>query len=89
MVHLTVQGLRATLSNEELSISFDELGKSQSLTFHGVQLLNGLTGSDKDPDKTNSFYCDYHVNGKTRNIIPTRLEVIEDTPPYRAYRLCG
>lgn len=80
MVELTVDGLNCTISNDAISISFSETAKATSVVFRGRELMMNLSGATGDPDRTNSFYCDYHVNGKTKNLIPTRLEVIADTP---------
>lgn len=67
------------MKNKFIDISFDKFAKAKSLKFCGEELLNNLTGEDRDPDKNNSFYCDYHIKGQTVNIHPTRVEVLSNT----------
>ena len=80
MVELTVDGLNCIIANDLLSISLSETAKATSVVYGARELMMNLSGATGDPDRTNSFYCDYHVNGKTKNLIPTRLAVIADTP---------
>lgn len=80
MVELQVEGKACTLSNNRLAVTFSEEGKAVSMVFDGRELMQNLSGAAGDPDRTNSFYCDYHVGGVTRNLVPTRLEVRSETP---------
>lgn len=79
MVSLSVNGLACEISNASLTLRMSQDGKATSLVVDGRELLCGLSGAEGDPDRDHSFYCDYHVNGKTRNLIPTRLDVIANT----------
>jgi rhamnogalacturonan endolyase len=79
VVTIKRSGANCQLINDKLSITLNGLGKATSLIFKGKELLTGLTGAPNDPDKNNSFYCDYHVAGGTVNLKPDRLEVIEET----------
>lgn len=79
MVSLSVNGLACEISNASLTLRMSQDGKATSLVVDGRGLLCGLSGAEGDPDRDHSFYCDYHVNGKTRNLIPTRLDVIANT----------
>lgn len=80
MVTLKRSGLACVLENDCLSLAMSEEGKGISLVVDGRELMAGLSGAAGDPDRRHSFYCDYHIAGKTRNLVPTRLEVIEETP---------
>lgn len=80
MLQLTTNGMTATIQNVHLEVALAENASVSSLKFDGVELLNNLTGEPRDPDKTHSFYLDYHMAGKTVNMNPSRMEVITDTP---------
>lgn len=80
MVSLKRSGLACTLENDCLSLTMSDEGKGTSLAVDGRELMANLSGAAGDPDRRHSFYCDYHVAGKTKNLVPTRLEIIEDTP---------
>lgn len=80
MASLAIEGNACTIENDLLAVRFSEDGKATSVVYDGRELLKNLSGAAGDPDREHCFYCDYHVNGKTRNLVPTRLEVIEDTP---------
>jgi len=71
---------RAKISNSKLEISFNGDGKADSLKYKNIELLKNLHGEPNDPDKNNSFYCDYHMDGKTINLNPDKLEILEDSP---------
>lgn len=76
---LKVDGMNVEMKNDLIDICFNKDGKSQSLKYQGKELLGNLAGEDGDPDKHNSFYCDYHVKGGTVNIHPNKLKVIDNT----------
>ena len=76
---LQIDGQKVKLHNSLLTIAFSEEGKATSLIYKGQELLNNLDGEPHDPDRYNSFYCDYHVQGGTKNIQPNKLEVIENS----------
>lgn len=80
MASLKVNGMACELSNARLTVKFAEDGKATSVVFDGRELMGNLSGHPNDPDREHCFYCDYHVNGKTRNLEPTSFEVIADTP---------
>lgn len=80
MVELSVDGMACELRNARLALRMGADGKAVSCALDGRDLMSNLSGAAGDPDRTNSFYCDYHVNGKTRNLTPTRLEVLADAP---------
>ena len=80
MASLKVDGMACELSNSRIAIKFDKDGKATSVVFDGRELMGNLSGHPNDPDREHCFYCDYHVNGKTRNLEPTRLDVVADTP---------
>ena len=67
------------LSNKCMSISFNDEGKAYSLKHLGQEYLKDLRGEPQDPDRQNSFYCDYHTTGKTVNLHPSVLKVIENS----------
>lgn len=69
------------LSNKCMSISFNDEGKAYSLKHLGQEYLKDLRGEPQDPDRQNSFYCDYHTTGKTVNLHPSVLKVIENSKP--------
>lgn len=75
---LRCDGMACEFGNERMSLTFSCDGKATSVVVDGRELLRNLSGNVRDPDREHSFYCDYHVNGKTRNLVPSRLEVIED-----------
>ena len=79
MAWLKTDGLACELGNDRVALRFSADGKATSVVVDGRELLVNLSGADADPDREHSFYCDYHVGGKTRNLHPTRLEVIADT----------
>lgn len=76
---LQIDGQKVKLNNSLLTIAFSAEGKATSLIYKGQELLNNLDGEPHDPDRYNSFYCDYHVQGGTKNIQPNKLEVIENS----------
>lgn len=80
MVSFKRNGLACKLENDYLSLTMSDEGKGTSLVVDGRELMGKLSGAAGDPDRSHSFYCDYHVAGKTKNLVPTRLEIIEDTP---------
>ena len=80
MAWLTTDDLACELGNDRVSVRFGADGKATSVVVDGRELLVNLSGAAGDPDRDHSFYCDYHVNQKTRNLIPTRLEVLADGP---------
>lgn len=80
MLRLSVQGLTATVQNERLKLVFAANASISSLQLDGQELLAHLTGEPGDPDKDHSFYLDYHMNGKTVNMQPTKLETVTNTP---------
>lgn len=67
------------LSNRFIDISFNDEGKAYSLKYLGQECLGDLKGEPGDPDKQNSFYCDYHMAGKTVNLYPSALKIIENS----------
>lgn len=67
----------ALIDNGQLQVSFDEQGKVKHLLYQGLELLTSLAGEPGDPDKSHSFYCDYHRAGKTVNLQPSALKIIE------------
>ncbi|MFC6177660.1 polysaccharide lyase family protein [Companilactobacillus huachuanensis] len=69
----------AKIANSKLEISFNSAGKADSLKYKDIELLKNLNGEPNDPDKNNSFYCDYHMDGKTVNLNPDKLEILEDS----------
>ncbi len=75
---LEVEGLRCKLQNKYLTIAFSESAKAESLIFNGTELLEYLDGAENDPDKKNSFYCDYHTEQGVCNMKPDTLKVIDD-----------
>ena len=80
MAWLTTDDLACELGNDRVSVRFGADGKATSVVVDGRELLVNLSGAAGDPDRDHSFYCDYHVNQKTRNLIPTRLVVLADGP---------
>ena len=80
MAWVKTDGMSCSLGNGRISVTFSEDGKATSVVVDGRELLVNLSGADADPDREHSFYCDYHVGGKTRNLVPTRLEVVASTP---------
>ena len=80
MVWLKTEGLSCEFGNDRMSLRFSADGKATSVVVDGRELLHSLSGAAGDPDREHSFYCDYHVGGKTKNLTPTRLEVIANTP---------
>lgn len=75
-VEMKVAGMNVVIKNRHFQIRFDEKGKATSLIFHGQEFLNNLKGEVRDPDREHSFYCDYHVNGKTENMKPSQLKIL-------------
>lgn len=65
------------IDNGKLQVYFDEQGKVRHLRYQGLELLTNLAGEPNDPDKIHSFYCDYHMAGKTVNLQPSSLKIIE------------
>ncbi|ASG79903.1 polysaccharide lyase family protein [Lactiplantibacillus pentosus] len=80
MLKLETNEMTAVITNNRLNLSLTKEGMVQSLKIDGQELLNNLTGEPGDPDKDHSFYLDYHMNGKTVNMKPVRMEVVEDSP---------
>ncbi len=80
MAWLTTDNMACELGNDRISVRFGADGKATSVVVDGRELLVNLSGAAGDPDRDHSFYCDYHVNQKTRNLVPTRLEVLSNTP---------
>ena len=80
MAWLTTDGVACELGNDRISVRIEKDGKATSVVVDGRELLVNLSGAAGDPDRDHSFYCDYHVNQKTRNLVPTRLEVVEEGP---------
>jgi rhamnogalacturonan endolyase len=78
-VKLKINGLRAELSNEIITIKFDENANVYSLCKNQMELVKNLSGAANDPDKDHSFYVDYHAEGKFRNIKVDALKIICDT----------
>lgn len=76
---LSVNDGRVRMSNANIQLVLNAEGKADSLIFHGQELLENLKGEKADPDAQHTFYCDYHVKGKTVNIKPNKLVVIEDS----------
>lgn len=64
------------IQNSKITICFDFHGNATSLKYNSRELLNHLTGEPTDPDKYHSFYCDYHMNGKTYELDPQEIKVI-------------
>ncbi len=80
MAWLTTDGMACELGNDRISVRFEKDGKATSVVVDDRELLVNLSGAAGDPDRDHSFYCDYHVNQKTRNLLPTRLEVVSAGP---------
>lgn len=81
VLHLEVnlEKMTAVIANAHLYIKLAANASVSQLQLDGQELLNNLTGEPGDPDKDHSFYLDYHMNGKTINIHPTKLTVITGT----------
>lgn len=77
-VSLKVSGLAATLDNGLVKFVFGEDASARSVIKNGVNLVDNLSGAERDPSRTRSFYLDYHSRGVT-HFKPEVLNVIEDT----------
>lgn len=78
-VTLSVDGLRPTLDNGLLTISFNEDASAREIRVDGNDLTASLSGSARDPSRTRSAYLDYHSGG-VKDFIPERLDVIAQSP---------
>ncbi|MDF7669101.1 polysaccharide lyase family protein [Lactobacillus sp. ESL0703] len=78
-VEISMQTHEVKLMNGNITLLFDKNGFAYSLKFHGQECLDNLTGEPTDPDRNHSFYCDYHTNGKTVNLKPKKIKIIENT----------
>ncbi|MFB9769237.1 polysaccharide lyase family protein [Lactiplantibacillus modestisalitolerans] len=77
---MTTNKMTAKITNAHLEVELTAKAMVGSLKLDGQELLNNLTGEPRDPDKDHSFYLDYHMNSKTVNMRPTKMEVIANTP---------
>lgn len=80
MPSLHVTGRACSMGNARITCEFSEQAQATSIKLDGRELLANLDGAEGDPDRHHSFYCDYHVAGKTEHMAPSRLEVITNTP---------
>jgi len=78
MIKLKLDGSDAIITNNRLKIVLTKNAIIKSLELDHKELLNNLTGEPNDPDKSHSFYLDYHMNGKTVNMKTTQMRVIQD-----------
>ncbi|GAA3631150.1 hypothetical protein GCM10022297_07830 [Lactobacillus hamsteri] len=65
------------MQNFYLDVWFNFHGFATSIKYLGKELLNNLQGEPCDPDKNHSFYCDYHLDGKTIRINPNNFKIIK------------
>lgn len=72
-VQLTVDGLKARLSNGLLIVEFKENGAVQSLVKNNAELVHNIA-EGKD-----TFYVDYNAEGKNRPLTVDELKVITNT----------
>lgn len=77
-VELIIDGMKATLDNGIISISFNEKGSVSSLIKNGRELVCNLSGAIKDINKERTFYLDYHANGKFRDFNPDEIKVLKE-----------
>lgn len=67
------------INNGKFTIIFSNKGMVTSLIFHKRELLKNLSGEPQDPDRKHSFYCDYHMYGKTINLKVHKIKIIKNT----------
>ncbi|MBP2644430.1 MAG: hypothetical protein H6Q67_2317, partial [Firmicutes bacterium] len=79
-VSLSIDELKAKLSNGLITVEFDENAMVTSLIKNNMELVTNLNGSERDPDRKHTFYVDYHAEGKFHNISVAKLDVIKNTP---------
>ena len=78
-VHREDSNKELSLSNNEVQITFTKQGYVTKLLYKGKNVLEGLTGEPHDPDKNRSFYCDYHIDGKTRHMHIDQIKTIKNS----------
>lgn len=78
MINLKLDGLDAIITNNRLRIRITKDAVVKNLELDHQELLNNLTGEPGDPDKSHSFYLDYHMNSKTVNMHVTQMRVVQD-----------
>lgn len=66
------------LKNGIVKIQFNKKGYATKLLYKSKNLLTNLTGEPHDPDRYRSFYCDYHMNGKTYHMVIGQVKIIQD-----------
>ncbi len=71
-LNLQVSDKKVLMENQNIKIELNEKAKATSLIFKDKELL-------KNSNKGNTFYCDYHMDGKAHAISPTKIKVIENS----------
>ncbi|MDK7952431.1 polysaccharide lyase family protein [Lactobacillus paragasseri] len=66
------------LKNDVVKIKFNKKGYATELLYKNKNVLTNLTGEPHDPDRYRSFYCDYHMNGKTCHMVISQVKIIQD-----------
>lgn len=76
--HIEDSNKELSLSNNEVQITFTKQGYVTKLLYKGKNVLEDLAGEPHDRDKNYSFYCDYHMDGKTRHMHIDQTKTIEN-----------
>lgn len=77
-VSLRVSGMQAALDNGLLHIEFNDDASAAKIVKHGVNLVDSLSGAQRDPSKIRSAYLDFYSKG-VKDFKPVRLDVIQNT----------
>ncbi len=76
-VSLSISNMSVALDNGLLRVEFKDDASATAIVKNGVNLVNNLSGAERDPSKHRSSYLDFHSKG-VKDFTPDHLEVIHN-----------